>query len=122
MRGGAGYGLRSRVGEPVGVADDELFESITSVKVCGAELLKLTLRRNHRSARIFGLFRDREPQLDVGSEELAQYSDHLPAQFASDPILGELTVHREVQFVTVKRNEADRLDPHLEDRLRKRPF
>ena len=44
VRRGPGDGLRGGVGEPVGVADDELFKSIASIKVGDTELFKRSRR------------------------------------------------------------------------------
>ncbi len=71
MRGSAGHGLRRGVSEAVENADDELFESITSIKVRGTELLKRTRGSAGSRSRILVRLGNGEPQLDAGSEELA---------------------------------------------------
>ena len=66
-RRGAGDRLRGGVGEPVGVADDELFESITDVEVGGSEVFeRASPRRGRRPERraVAGLG-DGETQLEL---------------------------------------------------------
>ncbi len=71
MGGRARDGLRGSMGKPVRVADDKLFKSITSIKICGTELLKRTNgKARHASSPVVGLG-DGKAQLDARTEELA---------------------------------------------------
>ena len=99
----AGDGLRRGVREAVGVADDKLFKSITRIKVGGTELFKRTQFPLGAPVRV----------ASTGSATESRSSTLVPksslrtpliwgAQLASDPVLRELAVHREVQLVTVE--------------------
>ena len=95
-------GLRRGVREAIGIADDKLFESITRIKVGGTELFKRTSSRWGYGASRFDRIRDGESQFDARAEKLAQDAAHLGAKLASNPVLRELAVHREVQLATVE--------------------
>ena len=101
--------------ETVGIPHDEFFERVARVEVRGTEVLKRPHRNGGRAARAVGGFGYRQAQLYRGAEHFAQDADHLRPELASYPVLRELAVDRKMEFVTVKRDEADGFDPHLEN-------
>src|SRR5580700_6611358 len=99
----------------IGIPDHKLFESITNIKIGATEVFQRAGRKEQAGASPFGGLGDREPQLDAGAEELAQDADHLGSQLASYPVLSKLAMYGEMELVAVKRDEANRLDPHLKN-------
>ena len=117
---GAGDRLRGGVREPVGVADDELLKRIANVEIGAAQILGRPRGRGHlHGGRRLARLGDRELQLELGAEDLAQDLDDLPLELGADPLPREFAVDREVEFVLAVLHEPHRLDPHLKNGLRK---
>ena len=93
--------------EPVGIADDELFERVARVQIARPELglhahgAGLDGRSALRGGRFAGLFDHDELQVERRAERFGQGLDDLRFQAVFDPVAGEIVLDRQQQLVSV---------------------